>query len=544
MIALPSTFTTVPELISLRRGATLSFAVLLWGLLALNTVFAFQSGMSIWVTVSISLLSAIIGTFTAMRMPSTLAGRLTIVVCLMNSYDVAIFATSFTPYQLDAHMLYFVIAALLIGYCCWITLLSACLHTAVQHFMFNLFIPQFLYPGGADWERFFYHATILIVQLVGSMMIAVKLHRLFVRSHEMIDEVQEASTQALLGRQREDEQRSAANAERERIAHMLSDAAEKQTYVVESIAAGLEKLSLGKLSYRIHGEFTSAYEKLRTSFNESMDRLEVTIRSVSAGSLAIQSDAGEISDAIGELSRRTERQAEALEETVSSLGEITETVRLTAVGAKQASRVVAIAKQDAEKGGEVVRAAISSMNGIEQSSRQITDIIGVIDDIAFRTNLLALNAGVEAARAGEAGRGFAVVATEVRELAQRSAVAAKEINILISTSMEQVDKGVKLVAATGESLERIVTQITDINTAVDDISTRAQEQAGGLQSVNATVAQMDNVTQQNAAMVEETTAAARTLSEKTLDLGTLIGQFETTAGNSRADNTKLIRRRA
>jgi methyl-accepting chemotaxis protein len=198
-------------------------------------------------------------------------------------------------------------------------------------------------------------------------------------------------------------------------------------------------------------------------------------------------------------------------------------VRKTAEGATHARHVVSTAKSDAEKGGGVVRQAISAMSGIEQSSRQIGQIIGVIDEIAFQTNLLALNAGVEAARAGDAGRGFAVVASEVRALAQRSAEAAKEIKSLISTSRSQVEQGVDLVAETGKALERIFAQVAEIDAIVSEIATSAQDQASGLQEVNTDVNQMDQVTQQNAAMVEESTAASHTLSLETEELTLLIG---------------------
>ena len=200
-------------------------------------------------------------------------------------------------------------------------------------------------------------------------------------------------------------------------------------------------------------------------------------------------------------------------------------MKKTAEGAKHARDVVSTAKVDADKGGEVVREAMTAMTGIEKSSKQISQIIGVIDEIAFQTNLLALNAGVEAARAGDAGRGFAVVASEVRALAQRSAQAAKEIKGLISTSTAQVDQGVLLVTQTGEALGRIVAQVVEINGIIADIAASAQEQATGLQEVNTAVNEMDQVTQKNAAMVEETTAASHALGGETEELGRLIERY-------------------
>ncbi|MBV8473060.1 MAG: chemotaxis protein, partial [Hyphomicrobiales bacterium] len=201
-------------------------------------------------------------------------------------------------------------------------------------------------------------------------------------------------------------------------------------------------------------------------------------------------------------------------------------VKKSAEGAAHAREVVASADEDAKKSAIVVRQAVKAMDGIVKSARQISQIIGVIDEIAFQTNLLALNAGVEAARAGEAGRGFAVVASEVRALAQRSAEAAKEIKGLISTSTAQVSQGVDLVAETGRSLERIMAQVTEINTVVVEIAVGAQEQATGLQQVNTAINQMDQVTQQNASMVEESTAASHSLSQEASQLLNLIGQFQ------------------
>jgi methyl-accepting chemotaxis protein len=233
----------------------------------------------------------------------------------------------------------------------------------------------------------------------------------------------------------------------------------------------------------------------------------------------------QIATASNDLSRRTEQQASSLEETAAALDEITATVRKAAEGATHARKVVADTKVDAEKSGEVVRKAVDAMGSIEKSSQQIGQIIGVIDEIAFQTNLLALNAGVEAARAGDAGRGFAVVASEVRALAQRSAEAAKEIKALISTSTQQVSEGVQLVAETGNSLERIMSKVAEINTVVSDIAAGAQEQATGLQQVNTAVNEMDKVTQQNAAMAEEATAAGRSLAVEAEQLAGLVGQF-------------------
>jgi methyl-accepting chemotaxis protein len=258
------------------------------------------------------------------------------------------------------------------------------------------------------------------------------------------------------------------------------------------------------------------------------------MQAVVTSTSAIQSGTHEISTASDDLSRRTEQQAASLEETAAALDEITATVRKSAESARHAREVVASADQDAKKSAVVVRQAVEAMDAIAKSSGQIGQIIGVIDEIAFQTNLLALNAGVEAARAGDAGRGFAVVASEVRALAQRSADAAKEIKGLISTSTTQVDFGVKLVAETGKSLERIIAQVTEINGVVAEIAAGALEQATGLQQVNTAMNQMDQSTQQNATMVEESTAASHSLSQETTQLSALIDRFQLGQGGSDA----------
>ena len=320
--------------------------------------------------------------------------------------------------------------------------------------------------------------------------------------------------------------RATSDRERQTSDAARATAAGQQELVVRAIADGLGQLSNGDLTFRIEQSFTNDYETLRVDFNAAMAKLQDTMAVVSANTSAIRSGTDEISTGADDLSKRTEQQAASLEETAAALDEITATVRKTAEGSRHARQVVGSAKQDAEHSGVVVRQAVEAMNGIEKSSEQISQIIGVIDEIAFQTNLLALNAGVEAARAGEAGRGFAVVASEVRALAQRSADAAKEIKALISASGVQVAQGVDLVAETGKALERIVIQVAEINGIVGEIAASAQEQATGLDQVNTAVNQMDQVTQQNAAMVEQSTAASHALAQETDQLATLIASFK------------------
>ncbi len=326
----------------------------------------------------------------------------------------------------------------------------------------------------------------------------------------------------------EDEVRAASgrmDAERVAREQDRAVAARDQAAVVEALASGLEKLSDGDLTFRLADGFSPEYEKLRNDFNVAVGKLQGTFQTIAANTQSIHSGSGEITSASDDLSRRTEQQAASLEETAAALDEITATVRKTADGTRHAQSVVAAAKSEAETSGDVVQEAVQAMGAIEQSSSHIGQIIGVIDEIAFQTNLLALNAGVEAARAGDAGRGFAVVASEVRGLAQRSAAAAKEIKGLIALSTGHVASGVKLVGETGRALGRIMTQVTDLNGVVTEIASSAAEQASGLAQVNIAVNQMDQVTQQNAAMVEQTTAASHSLAREAEELSSLIDRF-------------------
>lgn len=303
-------------------------------------------------------------------------------------------------------------------------------------------------------------------------------------------------------------------------------AEEEQAQLVRVLANALGQLSAGNLAFRITDLVSADYEKVKEDFNSALTRLQESMRSIALNTQGIESGTDEIAQAADDLSRRTEQQAASLEETAAALDEITATVRKTASGAKTASDVVLQARGEAEKGGSVVTRAVEAMSAIEKSSSQIAQIIGVIDEIAFQTNLLALNAGVEAARAGEAGRGFAVVAQEVRALAQRSADAAKEIKALISASSAQVGVGVKLVDETGEALRGLVSKVLEINNVVAEIAASAQEQSTALAEVNTAVNQMDQATQQNAAMVEESTAATHSLKGETAELVNLISAFQ------------------
>ncbi|ANK89049.1 MULTISPECIES: methyl-accepting chemotaxis protein [unclassified Rhizobium] len=291
-------------------------------------------------------------------------------------------------------------------------------------------------------------------------------------------------------------------------------------------------LSDGDLSENMKGEFQGAFGMLKENVNATMSNLRTVLGEVRAAVDIINGGAGEMRIASGDLSQRTEQQAASLEETSSALEEITVAVKHSTDRASEASHMVDEAKRSTGQSSAVVSQAVSAMGRIEQASGEIGQIISVIDEIAFQTNLLALNAGVEAARAGEAGKGFAVVAQEVRELAQRSANAAKDIKVLINRSSGEVHTGVKLVTATGEALGDIQGHVVKIDEHVRSIATAAREQSTGLSEVSTAVNQMDQVTQQNAAMVEQSTAAANRLAEEAANLARLIARFKLDAAQT------------
>jgi methyl-accepting chemotaxis protein len=327
----------------------------------------------------------------------------------------------------------------------------------------------------------------------------------------------------------------------------LRDAVEaQQRKVVTSLGLGLERLAKGDLTARLEEAFPPEYQKLKDDYNAAMAQLQESMAVIVDKTYGIQTRSGEVSAAAADLSRRTEKQASALEQTALSLNQVTATVGTTSNGVQAVRKTVSAATSDTTESGKVMDQAVSAMDQIAARSREIGQIIGVIDEIAFQTNLLALNAGVEAARAGDAGKGFAVVASEVRALAQRSAEAAREIKALISASSTQVDQGVKLVAQTGQALGRIVSHINQVNSVLIEIAASAESQSKSLAEVNASVSSMDQVTQQNAAMVQQSTVASQLLSEEAEDLASLISRFRIDGGarSTTAAASERSRRRA
>lgn len=308
--------------------------------------------------------------------------------------------------------------------------------------------------------------------------------------------------------------------------------------VVNDTARVLDALAHGRLTETISADYQGSFGKLKQDSNATVAKLTEIITNIRESASTVATGANEIAQGNADLSQRTESQAANLEETASSMEEMTSAVKQTSENSTHANELAASASKQAEQGGEVVSRAVTAMDEINQASNKIADIIGVIDEIAFQTNLLALNAAVEAARAGEQGRGFAVVAGEVRNLAQRSAGAAKEIKDLIRDSVEKVNAGTNLVNESGKTLEDIVSSVKRVTTMIEEISVAAQEQSSGIEQVNSAIAQMDEMTQQNAALVEEATAAGEAMAEQSSGMMKLMDFFTLT--NSAPMSTEFV----
>ncbi len=490
------------------RHKVLSYAViLLWSLVPLVGLMAYGFGLEMVGVMALLTVTAGVVTFELQRAGSGLSTQVAASAALAVGMAAIVYLMRGHPWQADSHMIFFAAFALTALFCDWRPIVTYAAVIAVHHLALNFLMTEAVFPGEASLARVLLHAVVLVVQAAPLIWLSTVLGQLFTGSDHLLEQARTAQNDLQLAAQLQENERQA----------LLT--------VVSALGDGLQDLSAGNLSRPLTQTFGPNYDELRLDFNAALDKLAYTLVQVVDASEGIRARSTEISSASEDLSHRTEKQAAALEQTAAALDELTASVKSAADGAREVEAIVRKARQEAEVSKTVVDGAVAAMSAIEKSSQQISQIIGAIDDIAFQTNLLALNAGVEAARAGDAGKGFAVVASEVRALAQRSSSAAKEIKTLISTSAEHVKRGVDQVGKAGEALAKIVGSVTGISTLVTGISSGAAEQATGLAEINIGVTQLDQVTQQNAAMVEESTAASHAMQKDAAALAGMVTQF-------------------
>lgn len=493
----------IREMRQLRRTGAILLTGVMLACIVIIGVGAFWTGQGtslLWVGIAVFAIPAF----------SVARGRTDAMVRLMLGITVPIYPALLlvqwqgTQWQPDLHMLFFALLATLTVLCDWRPIVAGTLVIAVHHLGANFLVPEWVFQNGADIDRVVLHAVIVLVEAAVLVRQATQLEQMIVA--------------------RAEEQTATAISERE-VAEEREVNLAIQQQVIAEIGAGLDALARGDLTARIEVDLDGSFGKLKHDYNCALASLSDAMLAVATSAVEITNGAGGISQASDDLARRTEQQAASLEETAAAMDEITNTVRKTATRAAQADQVVGDAREEADRSASIVSRAIEAMHNIEQSSSEISEIISIIDGIAFQTNLLALNAGVEAARAGDAGKGFAVVANEVRALAQRSADAARDVKLKITASAQQVDAGVGMVVEAGDALTRITNRIGEISTFVAEIAVDAGHQATALHQVNTAIGEMDGVTQENAAMVEEATAAAQSLVVETENMSRQVDRF-------------------
>ena len=497
---------------SLRTRAAIAIVSLLWinlGLMLLRYLWGMEANPVIVLGGGAAI--AGVATLTWWNDRTGTATQISTALAHAASVALLVYAFSGSPLQIDMHMYFFASLAICASWVNWQPILAFAGLTAVHHLVLFFVIPAAVFPGETDLSRVILHAVILILEAGALVALGHSLARAFAQNDEAMRETRIANEQANQMSQKAEQaqQQNLRDAER-REAERAADTAHLQ-FAMQALGRGLSQLAEGDLRFRLTEGFDGSLEGLRGDFNASMQSLEQLVAELGSSARQMSDGSNDVCADAERISQRTEQQAVSLEETAAAIGRITENVQTASQRAGEAGRLVDEATRSASVSESIVAKAVSAMTEIEGSSRQIGQIITVIDEIAFQTNLLALNAGVEAARAGEAGKGFAVVAQEVRELAQRSASAAKEINALIETSSSQVSSGVTLVNQTGEALRSIGDQVKTINDYIARIVETAREQASDISEINAAVGSMDQTTQQNTALVSDTTKSIRRL---------------------------------
>ncbi|ETW13602.1 methyl-accepting chemotaxis-like protein [Roseivivax marinus] len=537
-------------------------------LAGVNAAFVPAVGLTAWAIGSpllfAPLLSAVFA-FCALGARSARGGSAPVVMALASvGQPIALTAAlAGHPWQIDSHMLFFAVLAGLIMLRSVPAVLAATGLVAAHHLLLTLFLPTLVYPSfdlTENLARTAMHAVIVIGETAAVIYAIRRQQSLLDENSAQVSQMQRITSEAesardaaLAARKDAEAQKEEAETMRKRSEAALSqieneralaadaDARaralesetrtaedrqrERQREVMQHLGRGLKALSEGNLTFRLTDAFPADYEDVRTHFNGAMDAIDAAVAQVSSRAESMLEEVRGLRSTAADLSARSKRQSHSLESSAGSLKEVTDIVQSTATGAAEASKSSAGARESVEESGRVVARSSEAMSAINDSAQEINKIIDVIDQIAFQTNLLALNAGVEAARAGEAGRGFAVVATEVRELAQRSSDAARNISELISKSQAHVDDGVRNVGETVASLQTVVDAVVDISGRIDAIAASATEQASGLGEINRAVSELDADTRRTTSLSSDASRAADTLAESAADMKRLTSRF-------------------
>ncbi len=507
------------ELTGIRKNGAFALIVIAWLCVGVIAGISLYAGSG-WAPIAMAVAVTLIPTFLVRSGKADGTTRILLGATLPVYPAILLYQAAGTNLQMDVHMAFFALLATLVVMCDWRAIVAGTAVIALHHLGTNVLMPAWVFPDGADLPRVLLHAAIVLVEAAVLIQVSVQLERMIERQAEA--------------------RREAERLEQEAAATRDAIAA-KQTKVIGELGEGLKAMARNDLTARIDVPFPPEYEQLRADYHGALEGMRQSLEKISGVATRIDESAGDVSHASNDMADRTERQSSTLHDTVSTIRSVSDSISDTANRAVEARHVLDAAQGEAEKSAGIVERAREAMTNIESSAREIDQIIAVIDALSFQTNLLALNAGVEAARVGEAGKGFAVVASEVRALAQRSAEAAQDIKTKISASNEQIALGVNVVSETSETLERITTRILQISEFVSTIAGSVESQAAKLREVNGTVGALDGITQQNAAMVEETSAAARSLADQSRTLAQEISRFRLSQAGMTMAHPKLAR---
>ncbi|WP_082352590.1 methyl-accepting chemotaxis protein [Rhizobium sp. AAP43] len=516
---------------ALRAIATKLYVPTLVVMAILISFVAWLSGRSMMVATSGALIATVCGYGAIWLYGFNLPGRIVVATSLAVQVMFLTYAsTGLAPeYVQEAHMIYFVLNVYLLAYACWRSLLVYNVLIVMHHAVLTFVLPSIIWSDSVGGDAIYHlliHASIATI-LVGPLMAtAVKLEQTIAANAAAIANAEAATEKAVAMANAAEDSRRMTVEERNKNDALKAKVEQDRKTVVDSLADALRALAQGDLTREIRHGFPTEFEGLRQDFNTSVQQLRETLRTISDRIQRMNRGSQEIREGYSELVGRTSQQAVSLEETAAALDEVTQNVHQATQRTSEARLAADKARDNAVHSGVVVAETVNAMGRIEESSKQISNTIFVIDEIAFQTNLLALNAGVEAARAGESGKGFAVVAQEVRELAQRSAIAAKEIKALIQTASNEVTNGVSLVNQTGQTLTAIRDDVVTINRQIEGIAGASQEQSLALGSINNSINLIDQANQQNTSLVEGNSRVADQLAGESESLQALIARFK------------------